>query len=102
MCISLFRNYCEPNWKINILFFYKKNSLISLQLNSLLAGLVHEILIEQLLIICFLYLELIELEENDEPDNVEDDEEEAAEGNNSDEEWDAYEELDLVIVIYNF
>ncbi|KAI4332044.1 hypothetical protein L6164_016985 [Bauhinia variegata] len=34
------------------------------------------------------------LEENEEPDIVEDDED-AAEGNNSDEEWDAYEELDL-------
>ncbi|KAJ1403882.1 hypothetical protein SESBI_27006 [Sesbania bispinosa] len=33
------------------------------------------------------------LEENEEPDNVEDEEEEAAEGNDSDEEWE--EELDL-------
>lgn len=36
------------------------------------------------------------LEENEEPDNVEDDEE----GNDSEEEWE--EELDLVIIIYVF
>ena len=42
------------------------------------------------------------MEEKDEPENVEDEEEEAAEGNNSDEEWDAYEELDLVSLIYVF
>ncbi|MED6171476.1 hypothetical protein PIB30_041062 [Stylosanthes scabra] len=35
------------------------------------------------------------LEENGEPDNVDDEEVAAAEANNSDEEWDAYEELDL-------
>ena len=66
----------------------------------LFAGLVCEILIEKLLI--NFYVELIGLEENDEPDNVENDEEEVAEANNSDEEWDAYEELDLVILIYIF
>ena len=53
----------------------------------LFAGLVCEILIEKLLI--NFYVELIGLEENDEPDNVENDEEEVAEANNSDEEWDA-------------
>ena len=42
------------------------------------------------------------MEEKDEPENVEDEEEEAAEGNNSDEELDAYEELDLVSLIYVF
>lgn len=36
------------------------------------------------------------MEENEEPDNVEDDEE----GNDSEEEWE--EELDLVIIIYVF
>lgn len=39
------------------------------------------------------------MEENEEADNVEDNEEDAAEGNNSDEEWDAYDEFDLVILI---
>ncbi|XP_019444865.1 PREDICTED: general transcription factor 3C polypeptide 5-like [Lupinus angustifolius] len=37
----------------------------------------------------------LDFQENNEPGNVEDDEEEAAEGNNSDEEWDAYEEPDM-------
>ncbi|XP_020972409.1 general transcription factor 3C polypeptide 5-like isoform X3 [Arachis ipaensis] len=38
---------------------------------------------------------LVETEENDEPENVEEDEEEAAGGNNSEEELDADEELDM-------
>lgn len=49
-----------------------------------------------------LHFEHLDLEENEEADHVDDNEEVAAEGNNSDEEWDAYDELDLVTLISIF